>query len=308
MDGPGSDRRTDKTALTGSGQGSVDTYCRTILRRTNRAVSSGGFRKRTARPEDLDQLVDVDLLSFRSVYRHQGIPLGDLRADLRAKFHRRMELIGWYWTEVVVSSSGVIVGFLTACPTSKDPSSFESWEETTDHGTLANCFDPSGRFLYVVTLSVTPGAVAAGVVNMLYLDVFSKAYSGQIKQAYFESRLPGLRRWIAAQQSPPRRSLDALSSSEIVNYAERYIQTTMVIGNREVPIDPFLRSYAHVGARFIRVVPDAYQDVPSMNMGVLVAIDNRLPTWARELRIPGAIAGGVMRTLGRSHRIALRLQ
>jgi hypothetical protein len=257
------------------------------------------FKSRGATEADIERLVDVDMHAFESVYRNYGMSKEELRADLIEKFRGRLEMVGGDWMRVV-EKDGIIAGFMTCCPTSKSPEDFESWEKTTDNGTLKTTYDPDGKNVYVVSLSMLPG-VGEGARNMLFADQIGKIIEGGHERAFFESRLPGLGAWARRECREQGTEFDALSKAEQKELAERYFATTKTVKGKEVPIDRLIRIYTGAGCKFTRVVADAYDDAPSMNFGAVGVFENPLPKAVRNNRLVGKIVGKSVQMLAKSH-------
>jgi hypothetical protein len=173
----------------------------------------------------------------------------------------------------VLEADDKIVGFMTCCPTSKTPDEFVSWEETTDNGTLETTYDPNGENVYVVTLSVLPEGSAAK--EMLLANQIGKMLKDGYKLGFFESRLPGLRKWIVRTKLNGNR--DARISSidpELKDaYAKEYFEDKVKVNGKEVRRDPLVRLYEKVGCRTERLVPNAYSDKESLDYGVVCVYD-----------------------------------
>ncbi|MCA9343204.1 hypothetical protein KC950_04305, partial [Candidatus Saccharibacteria bacterium] len=255
-----------------SKSGNFTKRARDILIRTKTALKdvfppSSYVKTRPATPEDIDELVDVDIEAFSSVYQDYDISLDEWRSGLIQKFHGRLSKVSGEWMRVF-EKEGKIAGFITSCPTSKTPEDFVNWEDTTDNGTLDSTFDQDGENVYVVSLSMLAEGSSIKGQNMLFGDQIGKFISEQYKRAFFESRMPGFRRWLMSECRTEGLNFDALSSEEKDSYAEKYFNLTTEIDGKQVPKDRLLRMYDSVGCKLIKVVPDAYQDKPSLNYGV----------------------------------------
>src|SRR5579884_3360618 len=89
------------------------------------SASNPKFRIRPATEHDISKIVDVDMQSFSRVYDGYDEDPAALRQSLQEKFVGRFKLVGGGWMPVL-ERDGEIVGFMTCCPTSKDPEEFES--------------------------------------------------------------------------------------------------------------------------------------------------------------------------------------
>jgi hypothetical protein len=275
-------------------------------------IKATGFRIRPATFGDIDSIVEVDLQSFLSVYCEYEQDAEQLRQELRQKFIGRLQLVGGAWMPVLEVNSR-IVGFMTCCPTDKNPDEFESWEETTDSGTLRTTYNPKGRNVYVVTLSVLPEGSAGK--DMLFAHQIGKMLRGGFALGYFESRLPGLRSWVLTNRCGGEvTALSAMTSEQRTACAQEYFQSKVVIHGREVRRDRLIRLYERVGCRLIRVVPGAYRDAPSLDFGVVCVYDGAtlfdgsiLPVRLPQTRLTRWGFGVLMQGMARSPKLTAHL-
>jgi hypothetical protein len=228
------------------------------------------FKVRQATMADIPNIVDVDLRAFDSVYSNYDENPEALRRELTEKFTGRLEKVGGKWMPVL-ERDGEIVGFMTCCPTSKKPEDFKSWEDTTDNGTLETTYDPKGENVYVVTLSVLPAGSAAK--DRLFVDQMSQMFKSGQKTAFFESRLPGLRNYAKKKARYFGLELDYVEPRQLDNIADEYFNLKTKIKGKDVPYDRLLRLYDRIGCKFIKVVPNAYKDEPSLDYGVVCTYD-----------------------------------
>lgn len=228
------------------------------------------FSVRSARFEDIDGIIEVDMRSFDSVYESYPGGPEKVRAELKEKFIGRFNKVGGEWI-TVLERDGAIVGCMMSCPTNKTPEDFESWEKTTDNGTLEETYDPNGKQMYVVSLASTPEGSEG--TDMLYAHQMAKALREGYKTSFFESRMPGFRSWATRQAQMANLNINDVPATELDGYAEAYFTKTTVKKGKEVPLDPLLRYYARIGCNLQRVVANAYQDGPSMNYGVVCTYD-----------------------------------
>jgi len=256
---------------------------------------------RKANIDDVEALVDVDIRAFNAVYKDYDIPEEEWRSSLVQKFRGRLEKIDNDWCQVL-ENHGKIVGFIMACPTSKKPEEFTSWEEITDNGTLETMFDPKGKNIYVVSLSVLPEGSLAGGQNMLIANIIGKFIKEGYDQGFFESRLPGLRNWVKRQSKKREQDFASLTKEQLDDYADEYFRTTKNIDGKDVPQDRLLRLYASVGCEFVKLVPDAYQDGQSMNYGVMCVYKNPIPK-KLAFRPITTIVGSAFRAMSHSNKL-----
>src|SRR5690606_14294659 len=124
-----------------------------------------------------------------------------------------------------------VVGFMTCCPTNKTPDEFESWEKTTNNGTLEGTYDPNGKYLYVVTLSVVPEGSKGK--DMLMANQIGKTITGGYT-AFFESRMPGFRAWARVLAKQEGRTLNDLTGQDLDVLAKRYFGETIERNGKQV--------------------------------------------------------------------------
>lgn len=269
------------------------------------------FTVRNATEEDIPTLVDIDLRSFKGVYQgyEGGVELQ--REDLTKKFMNRFDLLGGEWMPVVTQKDEIgedeIVGFMVSCPTNKKPSEFVSWEETTDDGSLNSLYDPNGKYAYVVTLSMDPSVRGQRGQNSLFLDQIAKIVKHGIDTAFFESRMPGLRKWVDSKAQERHFDVDSLNESQKMSLAQEYFGLTRERKGKAVPYDPLLKVYAGVGCNFLSVMPDAYQDDESMNFGVLCTYEPPLPQFVKRSPALRRVVSGAIGLAGKSSWLSRKL-
>jgi hypothetical protein len=264
------------------------------------------FRTRRANKDDIDAMVDLDLKGFQTVYQEYGKDQEELRAELRGKFEGRMSKIDLDWVRIA-EENGKPCGFIMSCPTAKSPEDFVSWEETTDNGTLENTYNPDGPYIYVVSLTMPRPESGQSPKNMLFVDQIGKLMQKGYKAGYFESRLPGLRNWMAERCVETGQDFSQLTDQEKFELASEYTTTKVEVNGKQVLLDPHLRMYRSIGCKLLQLVPDAYQDGPSMNFGVVAVYENPLPPSIRKNRVARNVAGSLVRMAGKSHGVVKRL-
>lgn len=270
------------------------------------------FTLRMARQDDIDAIVDVDIRSFDGVYSSYDQGEDELRADLRQKFSRRLEMVGSDWMPVL-ERDGEIVGFMTCCPTNKTPEEFESWEQTTNNGTLEGTYDPDGKNIYVVTLSVLPEGSPAK--DMLYADQIGKMLQKGYNLAFFESRLPGLKAWMKESKGlSTDEKLASLSEEDKRRFADEYFSLKTEVRSKEVRQDRLIRLYERIGCACLRVVPDAYKDDESLNFGVVCVYDGAklfdgsdLPVKLPQNRTTRWIFGTILQKVAHSPKLTRKI-
>lgn len=275
-----------------------------LWRLANPNLTSDQHRRlRSARRSDLPALVDLDLWAFRRVYETYGLSPRELFEDMTEKYERRFRLLGPRWILVVETSRG-IEGSMILCPTNKGPDDFVSWEDTTDSGTLASTFEPNGAHIYVVSLALSAGAASDVAYDMLFAGAVARFVSAGYYGAYFESRMPGFRRWLRSHRPVP--AIDRLTETRRAELAAEYLEVCRRAASSSTVPDPLLGRLLGSGARLLRVVPNAYQDEPSLNFGVLGIYDNPMPPMLR--RIPGSaqVFGRALFAIARRPRLLSR--
>ncbi|HET9518341.1 MAG TPA: hypothetical protein VFO77_11490 [Actinoplanes sp.] len=251
---------------------------------------------------DLHDMVDVDLRSFDRVYREYEGDRLTMREDLVGTFTGRLQKVA-DWTPVVLDR-GKVVGFMMGCPTDRGPADFTTWEDMTDNGTLNSTFSATGRNTYIVSLSMLASHSSSPARSMLIATHLGLLIRGGTDLAFFESRMPGLRSWAKAQCRKRGINLDELSDEETNILAETYFGLTRTVNGKTGPHDRLLRIYQEAGAKHLKLIPNAYQDHPSMDYGVLTAFTNPLPPWARRNPVIRQVLGRFILLAAKSPMIA----
>lgn len=266
-------------------------------------------RVRKARPDDLDDLAEIDVDSFWDVYKEYGKTRSEMVAEMKEKFSLRLTKVGYDWVQVLEDKEGGdLIGFMMCCPTSKRPEDFVSWEDTTDNGTLETTFDPEGENLYVVSLTMAKGTLHTELQNMLYANLMGKFISEGFSRAFFEARLPGLRAWMTEYCEQVGCEIDDLDDSRMDELANEYLHLTKTNSKgKEVPLDPLIRTFSTVGCEFVKVVPNAYEDAPSMNYGVVSVFESPLPKLISSIAPIRKMIGTSLRLASHSYELMKRL-
>ncbi|HSX47408.1 MAG TPA: hypothetical protein VLF63_01395, partial [Patescibacteria group bacterium] len=267
------------------------------------------FNVKDASLDDIDELVKIDFESFEQVYSHYNQDEDSIRGELNAKFRNRYQKIGGKWI-TILEKNGETVGFMASCPTVKAPENFISWEDITDEGTLNNTYNKDGENVYVVTLSVLSSGTEGK--SLLFAYQIGQAIKEGYKQAFFESRLPGLKQWVLNDHcSGDQNRFDNLSEEEKHNLAKVYFDLHDEIKGRKVRHDKQLRLYERLGAKCIKLVPNAYKDEESMNYGVVCAINfsgffngTFLPIKVPENKLTRRIVGNSLRIISKSNKLS----
>lgn len=303
--GGGVDQRTEIGTKTSTRKSRINKLF--VGAKTAVAELYGGKRARIRRASfnDLDNLVEVDIKSFDSVYREYEVDEETWKDDLMRKFAGRLHKVK-PWVDIF-ERDGEIAGFMTSCPTNKRPEDFVSWEDTTDDGTLETTYDPNGERIYVVSLSMLPSGSEVKGQNMLFAHQIGRFIRKGYKEAFFESRMPGLLSWAKKYCKDNEVDFNNLTNEQTDVLAQQYFGLKKEIDGKEVPYDRLLRIFASVGCRFVKVAPNAYNDRASMNYGVVCVYDNPLPDFLRNNRIARNVVGGLLQLIARSPYITKKI-
>lgn len=246
---------------------------------------------RRASLEDVEDLVSVDLRAFRHVYRHYPVSPAELRSQLKRQFHWRVSVVP-EWC-VVAEHEGNIVGTMMSVPTRSTPETFVSWEEETSHGEL-EIIDTDAPNMYGVSMAVLPSA-PEGTQDRLFLYSLGQMIAERRAMAFFEARMPGLRRWMLGRCRAEKRQMASLSADERTQLANEYFNDRVVLDNQPVHRDPELRIYEAMGVQLTRVVEAAYEDASSLDYGVVATVDNPLPERLRRTRASKLVGAALQR-------------
>lgn len=272
--------------------------------RVERKTAEPKFGIRPSTAEDIEAMVDIDMRAFSKVYAGYDKTEEQQREHLREMFTGRFDRIGGKWMPVVTQRNEAgedeVVGFMHCCPTNKEPSKFVSWEETTNNGKLDTLYDENGKNVYVVSLSMDPKVKGQRGQNSLFMQQIGTFIGEGMDTAFFESRMPGFRGWVERRCRTDERDIETLGEDEKLTLAQEYFSATRERNGKQVPLDSLLKVYAGAGCNLLQVLPDAYQDEPSMNFGVLCTFENPLPEWARKSRLISGAIGGVMKLAAKS--------
>lgn len=249
---------------------------------------------RHATEDDLDQLVDLDRSMFAKAYG-QAIPESEVVRDM---LKRRMENVknGGGWMHVFKVDDRV-EGFVTVFKTRKPWDEFVSWEDSTNGGTLDDMVDHNSKVAYIANLTVAPKGSAHRGRQRLLARAFADGFKDGMEYGYFESRMPGFRKWLESQGIDPSE----LDNDQLDVIADEYANAKTVRSGKEVSIDPQLRMYDTIAERG-QVVPEAFQDDESLNYGVVFRAN--LPRLPKPLRYAASWA---LRGVSRSPKIAAKL-
>jgi|GEM_PF-3622992 len=220
---------------------------------------------RAATVDDIDDLVKIELEAYRDVYV-EVTP--DLLTRLHDKFTERVLLLG-NLVRVIEHPERGVYGMIAYCPTSCDQGDFlTAKRDMTSNEALRDVYDADGKNAYVVNLAILPEWQGNGDHFKLLADCIDIASAMGIKDAFFESRLPGLERWSEQKLAEAQEAGESLPSFAVL--ADVYWQLKRVRDGIEQPVDPLLRMYASFGCVPLRLVEGAWKpDSSSHGYGVL---------------------------------------
>lgn len=252
-------------------------------------------RVRPATPKDIPRLTEIDMQLYRKLYLAQGQDLDIRRKEVEHMLSKRLGNAGKLM--LVTEIDGAIEAFMTCMITDKGPEEFESWESSTNDGTLDGVHSQQGKYIYTVNLTAKPKATDAGAHNMMMGRQLGHMIGSGIDSAYFESRIPLFGRWVERRLKEADTNIGSLSDDQLDELAQEYFESRVTLNGKEVRRDPMLRMYEQMGAKSVKVVKGAFDDPQSLNYGVVCTLDNPVPTWLRRKSlnwIVGKTAGAVL--------------
>lgn len=223
-------------------------------------------RVRAATMADLDSLVHIEFAAYNEVY---GRTLDlDLIAETRDKYFERIELLG-EWVRVLEDRRHGTYGMIVCCPTNLPKEDFISEaRDMTQNEALYDVRDPNGKYGYIVNLAILPRFQGWGTHFVLFEDCRQRAVANGVESVFFESRIPGFKRWLARERET--REAAGLSAPKVHEAAESYWRLTVRQGELEKPKDPLLQIYADFGCVPLCLIENAWEaDDASMGYGVL---------------------------------------
>lgn len=255
---------------------------------------------RSAREGDHVQLAGLELRAFRDVYGDDPSP--DKVASVQAIFEERIDLLG-DWIKVMEDEKGQLCGMMVCSPISVDPTNLID-ENMTSNESIHKYYDPDGKNFYIVNLAIDPDA-PKNVRYMLFGAVSTEAIKNGSKTAFFESRLPGLKKWCAEQGI----DTDYVTEAEMDTLAQDYWQLTKTNRKgKEVPVDPLLRIYVQCGSTPIRLVKEAWsKDNPSAGYGVFCKRPIPAPEWVLESPLARKVASRLVGRVSGSNVLMKKL-
>jgi hypothetical protein len=141
---------------------------------------------------------------------------------------------------------------------------------------------------------------------MLMGNIIGKIITNNYR-AYFESRMPGLKRWVLKECRAQGVHISELTTEDLTEHSERYFNTTIDANGKQRSIDPLLRMYQDMGCEIVRLVPNAYQDALSMNFGAVCVFKNPLPKWVRKVPLLRRTIGSMVSLVSHSNYLTRKL-
>jgi hypothetical protein len=209
---------------------------------------------RTARLEDIERLVELDLRLFRKAYGQDLPPKAEVYEMLKKRYLNNPK---WMF---VADLDGVIEGFVSAFPTNVSKDEFISWENSTANGTLDGKVNHDGKYAYVTNMTLSPKAVKSGAEEMLLGNLVAMSVAAGIEYGYFVSRIPLFKVWAS------QNNINLDDTEELKKAAEEYVEMRRPNGKRR---DPELGIYEELGYSLERTVENAFQDEASLDFGVV---------------------------------------
>lgn len=242
------------------------------------------FNVRHPNNSDIPALLEIEFDRYSILYSE----LPEKRKEVKERFEKRLAIArDWMW---VLEQDGEVVGFITGQPTDAEPGDFESWEASTNNGTLEGKYFPKGKNVYVVNLDVKRQATKQNGQYLLMAYLGAEAIKQGKEKVVFESRMPGFREWITESENISIAKWNKMSAKEQLRKAEVYASLTTIIDGKEVLHDRLLRFYEGGGFTFVKVYPNAFEDVESLSFGVLCVGFNPIPSFVRRKPINYLVA------------------
>lgn len=254
------------------------------------------FRIRHPIESDLPSMLHVEFERYPTFYK------GDYKKkeQIEAKFRKRIEIAHkWMW---VLLQDETVVGFISGQPTNEEPESFESWEKSTNNGTLEGTYYENGKNIYVVNLDVRRSATKMNGQYLLMAALGAKLVREGKEKVVFESRMPGFRDWLFKVRKMEPAVWQHLSAEQKLREAEKYTSLTTMKDGKEVLYDKLLRFYEGGGFTFVKVYPNAFEDNESLNFGVLCVGLNPVPRRLRVLPV-NIVVSGAFRLIGKNQKL-----
>jgi hypothetical protein len=224
--------------------------------------------------DDVEGLLEIELERYPEFYKNKKSI-----EEVRGRFIQRINNAnGWIW---LAEREDEPIGWLTSQPTNEEPENFVSWEKSTDNGTLNTTYVEGGKNAYVVNLDVKYSGTKSGAQYLLMSAMGSKAISEGISKVIFQSRMPEFSTYIFNEKKYTKSMWAKLSDVERLEEAIKYSKLRIEKNGKLAPKDKLLRFYENSGFKFIKVVPNSFEDPESLNFGMLCVGRNPVPKYFR---------------------------
>ncbi len=251
------------------------------------------IKVRHPREADIPYLLKVEFERYDLMYELHP----EKKQEVEQVFRKRISIAkNWMWVLIV---DGEPSGFITGQPTNKSPKDFESWEKSTDNGTLETTFEPKGRNVYVVNLDVSRSATPIGGQYMLMAALGGEIIKTSKDTIMFESRMPSFREWVINELDGGLDKWGSLPNDKKQDVAEEYAGSMTERKGKMVRFDRLLRFYEGSGFNLVKVIPNAFSDEESLDFGMLCTGKNPIPRWLRLMPI-NWLVGSLLEKVGRS--------
>lgn len=247
---------------------------------------------RKTRITDIDGIAAVEF--DRYAVRYAEHP--EEKERFKQMLKQRIEVASdWMW---VLCDKKEILGALSAQPTNKTMDEFESWEASTDNGTLRATYIPKGKNVYVVNLDVSKKATQQNGQYALMVRFASQVVARNKNIVFFESRMPDFRKFI--QDTYGMKIWQGFSTEQKQKVAEEYSQKPSSSGKKLH--DRLLNFYAESGFKFYKAIPNAFKDGESLDYGVICYARNPLPRILRMWPVRIGVSF-IIRILGQNPKV-----
>ncbi len=208
---------------------------------------------RNVKPEELDEVVRVEEEAWPP----------ELRAP-REKFESRMgvHLDGFY--EVYVDER--LVGTSTSICVNYKPGDIFDWGEITDNGYGRN-HSVNGNALYVVSVGTSQAEYMRPIREQLRMNGGKSLGTLLVEKQQELAKRLGKEYLVLTARIPGYRKYFEQNQSATV---EEYLKLTIQKDGRSEPYDPETRFYTRCGLQVASIIPNAEEDVDSMNYGIIM--------------------------------------
>ncbi|HSX33320.1 MAG TPA: hypothetical protein VLF91_03220 [Candidatus Saccharimonadales bacterium] len=215
-----------------------------------------------ASQDDLDGIVDLDLRMFHGAYGDTAPQPGEVYDMMKRRLTNVQDDGGWMY---VTKVDGYVQGMMTGVRTDKPWDQFESWESSTNNGTLDDVADPHGKYVYIANLTIAPQGSEVRSRERMVARMIAQAIRHGIEYGYFVSRMPGFKSWVEQELDAGRIEEHANPDEVAQIYSDLKIERNGKLQARDYEI----RMYDGMGAEKGMLVPDAFQDDESLNYGIV---------------------------------------